>query len=92
MRLSPLLLCGLVACSGVHRSRWQTSTPALEQYTVCQCDGTERQPTPSEAASFRDGERVDVYCEGKVYGCHIGSVWPPLSRRYKGGFEPRLQD
>jgi hypothetical protein len=65
----------LTACAGAPRSRWDTNENAKageHTYMVCKCDGTERQPTPSEAASFSGGERVDLYCEGKVHDCHRG--------------------
>jgi hypothetical protein len=78
MPFRPLLLVApllLAACAGASRSRWDTNENAKageHTYMVCTCDGTERQPTPSEAASFSGGERVDLYCEGKVHHCHRG--------------------
>jgi hypothetical protein len=65
----------LAACASAPRSRGDTNENAKageHTYMVCKCDGTERQPTPSEAASFADGERVDLFCEGKVHDCHRG--------------------
>lgn len=65
----------LTACASAPRSRWNTNENAKASehtYMVCKCDGTERPPTPSEAASLTDGERVDLFCEGKVYDCHTG--------------------
>jgi hypothetical protein len=62
-------------CSHAQASRWK----ANGAYTVCTCDGTERQPTPGEASDFREGERVDVFCEGRVRDCHAGSLHPPRS-------------
>ncbi len=63
----------LVACAHAQPSRWKHDG----QYTVCKCEGTERQPTPSEADGFREDERVDVYCEGKVTSCRPGALQPP---------------
>ena len=76
-RAMVVALLVLTACAGAPRSRWQTSelvAPGSHEhvYMVCTCDGRERSPTPSEAASFADGEEVDQLCEGKVHDCHRG--------------------
>jgi len=62
----------LVSCAHAPASRFKMNGA----YTVCACDGTERQPTPSEASSFREGERVDTYCEGAVHHCHPAAHVP----------------
>jgi hypothetical protein len=82
----------LVSCAGAPRSRWQTNQPEANGYggriyMVCRCDGTERQPTPSEAASFREGERVDLFCEGKVHDCRPGQLGVPVPRSYNAPFD-----
>jgi hypothetical protein len=63
----------LLGCAHAPPSRWEMNG----KYTVCTCDGVERQPTPGEADGFRDGERVDLYCEGKVGACHPGRLGNP---------------
>jgi hypothetical protein len=68
-----LATAALVAsCAHSPPSRWLKSGA----YTICKCDGPERQPTPSEAEQFNDGERVDLYCEGKVRDCRPGKPPP----------------
>ncbi|MBX3230574.1 MAG: hypothetical protein KIT84_00040 [Labilithrix sp.] len=69
----------LVACGHVNASRYEKNGA----YTVCTCEGNERQPTPSEADSIPDDERVDVVCEGKVTACHPGDLRDPLDPRKK---------
>lgn len=61
-------------CGHVNASRYEKSGA----YTVCKCEGTERQPTPSEAERVPDDERVDVVCEGKITACHPGSMRNPM--------------
>jgi hypothetical protein len=87
----------LGGCRGAAPSLWQSNVPAAPgdsggAYMVCACDGVERQPTPSEAAGFREGERVDLYCEGRVHDCHRGGLRTPVSPHYQGPFRPSLQD
>ena len=72
-----LLGLALLSCASAPRSRWEKAGA----YTVCTCVGTERQPTPSEAASFADDERVDLYCEGKVKECRPGKLRDPRDPR-----------
>lgn len=58
----------LVVSSCAHapvKSRWL----AHDVYTACECVGKERMPTPWEVDSFRDDERIDYVCEGKVRNC-----------------------
>ncbi len=69
-----LALFGVVAgCASGTASRYR----ANGHYTVCKCEGRERAPTPSEADSWRADERVDIVCEGKVTGCHLGTMTVP---------------
>lgn len=69
-------------------SRWDLNGA----YTVCTCDGVERQPTPSEADRFRDGERVDLFCEGKVRDCRPGALRNPMRPGESTGYDPNVQD
>ncbi|MFO0735375.1 MAG: hypothetical protein U0270_05830 [Labilithrix sp.] len=74
--LLPIVAAALIlsACGHVNASRYDKAG----KYTVCKCEGKERQPTPSEAEGVPDDERVDVVCEGKVTACHPGSLRNPL--------------
>ena len=92
-----VLVLALAGCAGAPRSRWQSNEPAVpgygeRVYMVCVCDGTERQPTPGEAASFREGERVDLFCEGKVRACRPGQLQTPSPRRGQTPFDPHVLD
>jgi len=74
MRYLLALALLLPACAHANPSRYDKAGA----YTVCKCEGTERQPTPSEADSYAEDERVDLVCEGKVQACHPGSLRNPL--------------
>ncbi len=78
----------LVSCAHTPPSRWDLNG----KYTVCKCDGAERQPTPSEAGGFRDGERVDLYCEGKVHDCRPGALRNPSHPNQTSPVDPSLDD
>lgn len=75
-----------VGCGHVNASRYDKGGA----YTVCRCEGTERQPTPSEADSVPDDERIDVVCDGKVTGCHPGSLRNPMNQREKAAIRTDL--
>ncbi len=95
--LAASLAITLSACATAPKSRWESNELAVpgygeHVYMVCKCDGIERQPTPSEADSFRDGERVDLYCEGKVRDCRRGELQTPGSRRSTGPNNPNTLD
>ena len=80
-----LALLGVVSgCASGTASRYR----ANGHYTVCKCEGRERNPTPGEASSWRDDERVDVVCEGKVTGCHLGTMTVPGHPRMADPDEP----
>ncbi len=82
------LLVSLLSCAHAPPSRWDLNG----KYTVCTCDGTERQPTPSEADRFGDGERVDLFCEGKVHDCRPGALRDPRHPNETLPIDPNAQD
>jgi hypothetical protein len=88
MRVVIAVAALVVSCAHTPASHWEMNGA----YTVCTCDGVERQPTPSEADRFRDGERVDVFCEGKVRDCRPGSLRNPMRPGDKVPFDATGQD
>jgi hypothetical protein len=82
------VLTVLAACAHAKPSRWDR----YGNYTVCRCEGVERQPSPSEADDFRPGERVDLMCEGKVTDCYKSELWPPYPPKKNYPFDPHVQD
>jgi hypothetical protein len=89
MRISLVVFPVVIGwCAHAKPSRWELGG----ELTVCTCIGRERQPTPSEAASWREGESVQVYCEGTVTDCAPGAWLVPGSdrgRSLKPLYQPR---
>ena len=55
----------LSACARAEPARWVDANGVQ----ACECDGTLRDPTPSEAASFPPGKSIESFCEGKTHDC-----------------------